>query len=587
MKKAMTIRTLSLMLVVFLMATALVGCAQEPAPVDPAPAVTDSPVVDESVIEDEPAELPVDTPADEPVEAPAEEPAEEPVEESAELVNFSAYGYDYLVPQAAIDGVALPLVEEPTTLTVFRQWSSSYLSDLHENYAIQEIANRTGVNVEYTCVSATEQFQIMYASQDYTDMIKATANSYRGSVDMAIEDEIYLDAADLMQWMPVWSGWLQTDAEYLRDCKTDDGAYYMNSIQSGKEPAWCGALVRGDWLDDCGLDAPVTFDDWHEMLTVFKEQKGATRAMCLSATGYDSQSFALTAGYGVAPEWYQVDGEVHYGMVEDGMKQYLAMMSQWYAEGLVNPDFTTFDLIRDSANYYINGETGAWDSCAYMVIDLYPKLAGGQGYLVPVSNPVVNEGDPMTKLRRDNAISGGNCFFVTTAAEERGVTELCARWIDYHYTVDCAYIMTFGEENVDWAYGEDGLPHISELVITHPEKTAYQEQKSMRPNSSYYIWWNEFDQKSEAAMNAYDFWHNSATADYVFPTGVTLTAEESEDVSSAYNDVQTYANEYVLGVIVGERSLDEWDSYVEELYTFGLQEVIDTYQDALNRYYAR
>ncbi len=567
----------------------LAGCAGEPAAKDPAdsPAVTDTPA-------DKPAdEAPADL-ADEPDEPADDEPAAEPAapEPAAPVesnnVTMNAYGYDFVVPQAAIDGVALPLVEEPATISLFMQWTNNYVGAPEEMYVYQEMERRTGVTVDYTCVSATEQFQIMYASQDYDDIIKAASTSYVGGIDKAIEDEIYVDAGDYAALTPVFNAWQTIEPEYAKDCKTDSGAIYFNSVQSGREPAWCGGLVRGDWLDDCGLAAPVTYEDWHTMLTAFRDQKGATKPMALNPTGYEEMSYTLTSGYDIAPGWYQIDGEIHYGIVEDGMKDYLTMMNQWYSEGLIDPDFPGYDSpFGMGMEMYTSGTTGAWDWC-FSTHDLWPMMADGEGYLVSVTNPVRNVGDEY-HLRRNNGISGGVAFFITTAAVERGVDELCARWMDYRYTLDCAYLLTFGEEGVDWTVGEDGIPHFTEAYYNHPDtKSVYHDMKMQDVQSSFYIWWREFDTKSEESMEGMATWQNSSDAAWVLPTyGISLTAEESEEYASPYNDIKTYVEENVPLFIRGDRSLDTWDSFVEEIYSFGLQDCIDIYQAALDRYNAR
>ena len=74
----------------------------------------------------------------------------------------------------------------------------------------------------------------------------------------------------------------------------------------------------------------------------------------------------------------------------------------------------------------------------------------------------------------------------------------------------------------------------------------------------------------------------------MLPTyGLSLTAEESEAYSSPYNDIKTYVEENVPLFIRGDRSLDEWDDFVATLYQFGLQDCIDIYQAAFDRYNAR
>lgn len=40
--------------------------------------------------------------------------------------------------------------------------------------------------------------------------------------------------------------------------------------------------------------------------------------------------------------FFQIDGEVKYGPMEDGYKKYLTTLSKWYADGLIYKDFYTY-----------------------------------------------------------------------------------------------------------------------------------------------------------------------------------------------------------------------------------------------------
>ena len=54
---------------------------------------------------------------------------------------------------------------------------------------------------------------------------------------------------------------------------TDNGriAEFWNVSVNGTQPPFMCEVVRKDWLDEFGLDLPVTYDDWRTMLVAFKE----------------------------------------------------------------------------------------------------------------------------------------------------------------------------------------------------------------------------------------------------------------------------------------------------------------------------
>ena len=74
---------------------------------------------------------------------------------------------------------------------------------------------------------------------------------------------------------------------------------------------------------------------------------------------------------------------------------------------------------------------------------------------------------------------------------------------------------------------------------------------------------------------------------YVYPMNVSLTTEESDAFNSAYNYIATYVASETLGFITGTVPLSEFDSFRDTIESMGIQDLIDIYQDALDRYNAR
>ena len=96
--------------------------------------------------------------------------------------------------------------------------------------------------------------------------------------------------------------------------------------------------MRADWLEELNMDVPETIDDWHEMLVAFRDEMGADVPLILPKSGRSGNSIFVSA-FGVGSGFYQVDGKVQFGPIQDGFKEYLTLMNQWYNEGLLDPDF--------------------------------------------------------------------------------------------------------------------------------------------------------------------------------------------------------------------------------------------------------
>lgn len=530
------------------------------------------------------------TPSSDPVGAePAASDADVAAEPNVDATRTEAPGnedgyYD-------LGGLTLPLVEEPTTLTVFRNYTSKYLTNPSEIVCNQIAEERTGIHIEWNTYSATEQFPLYVAAQEFDDMIWAGLDTYTGGIDKAVEDEVYIACNDYLQYMPNFSRYLASDSTIEKQCKTDSGNLFFNNVQSGNQPAWIGPMVRLDWLADCGLDTPVTFEDWHEMLLAFRDQLGKLNAMMLSQKGYSTTGFGILPGYDTVGTFYAENGStVKYGFLDEGMREYIAMLAQWFGEGLIDKDFVSHTIFADATSTYVSDSVGAFDDCVYTFRSILPASNPDEDddlAAVPYPSRSADEQGSL-HFRRVNDICGTTPIFVTTAAVTRGVDVLCAQWIDYRYSEDGAYLYNYGEEDKTWVYGEDSTPHLTDFYLHNEEYLASDLEGFYCDNryGGYYMWVKEYDQYEAKVLEAYDTWTASSTGDWVMPP-TTMTASEAEDYSSVYGNIETYVDEMVLRFIVGDQSMNEWDSFVDTIESMGIQSCIDFKQAALDRYNAR
>ena len=523
-------------------------------------------------------DTPADTPASDTPDTPSDTPSDTPDDAADET-------------PAATGELTLPLCDELTTLTAFKQFSNQYIKDPGEIACYPVIEERTNVHIEWSTYSAAEQFPLYIAAQNFDDMIYANLDIYTGGIDKAIEDECYVDGTPYLSLMPNFSGYLNSDATISKQCHTDTGNLFFNNVQSGEQGAWIGPMVRTDWLDKAGLDTPVTFDDWHEMLVAFRDQCGAASPMMLSTNGYSTTGFGLTPGFNTVGTFYAENGTtVKYGFLDEGMKEYVALMAQWFSEGLIDRDFMSHSAFTDGQSMYCNGETGAFDDLVYTFRGFWPMMNQDEDDdIAAVPFPARTEAaQGSLHFRRVNEICGTTPIFITTGAVSRGVDELCAKWIDYRYSDEGAFVINYGVEGKTWELGEDGLPHFTDFYLNNPDYTSSEMSGLWTDggNGSYYMWIKEYDMYDETVTSAYDIWGGSSTGDWVMPP-ITMTAKEAEDYSSAYGNIETHVNETVLKIIVGEASIDTWDDMIKGIQSMGIQDCIAIKQAALDRYNAR
>ena len=89
---------------------------------------------------------------------------------------------------------------------------------------------------------------------------------------------------------------------------------------------------------------------------------------------------------------------------------------------------------------------------------------------------------------------------------------------------------------------------------------------------------------SDVDKAAPEIWAEGVDGEYVIPSSMTLTAEEQTEAAGIYSDIQTLCMEYIAKFITGDISLDEYDSFVSDIESMGIQDYLDIYQTAYDRY---
>ena len=69
--------------------------------------------------------------------------------------------------------------------------------------------------------------------------------------------------------------------------------------------------------------------------------------------------------------------------------------------------------------------------------------------------------------------------------------------------------------------------------------------------------------------------------------GVTLTVEENDKYNTMYADIRTHLEENLSKFAVGDRPMEEWDTFIQEIYDLGIEDCIAIQQGAVDRYYQR
>ena len=489
---------------------------------------------------------------------------------------------------------------EGVELTV---WAPAYWvgqkMEYKDNEVWQEVQKRLGVKLNFihpAIGQEQEQFNIMISSGELPDIISAGwmgDSLYSGGLDKFVDDNVLIRVNELVdQYAPDYKSAIENvvEKEEQKEFYTDSGnMVQFYAISPYEEWAYNGLLLRKDWVDELGMGEPETLEDYENLFIAFQEQKGAKSPLILPAGGIDGTSGFILSAWDIGPSFYQENGVVKYGPIQPGFKEYLTLMNKWYGMGLIDKDVPTRD---DDAckRMMTTGESGA--------IIHSPDTVGawmeGVSELAIGKYPVRNSGDRVQYRLKTYQARPPYAFAITTACKN---PEAAVKFLNYGYTQEGYMLYNYGIEGETYnltgetvTYNGIEYPMIeyTDRMLNNPDYPILDAIQVFKVHIGPFI---RFEHEGNPAMNM-----NNAEIRQKLTEGadttldmpmVTLTAEEGQDYAKVMNQVSTYQETAVLQFIMGTRSLDEFDAYVEDMKQLEIEKAISYQQSAYDRYQAR
>jgi ABC-type glycerol-3-phosphate transport system substrate-binding protein len=207
-----------------------------------------------------------------------------------------------------------------------------------------------------------EKFPVLMASGDLPDIYETNAQSYLPQLVDAglaapLDDVLKTHGKDIVG--------------NARDGHLAFGQYggKQYSIPGSYSLKYFAQNIRMDWLENLGMDVPVTLDEFREVARAFTfqdpDQNGKNdtygTAFRQNINFIDSWFHA----FGVAPNHHQIGmwrvrgGKHTNDWVQPEMKEALMYLADMYKEGVIHPESLTFDW-NQWWNNYLQNKIGMW-----------------------------------------------------------------------------------------------------------------------------------------------------------------------------------------------------------------------------------
>ena len=458
------------------------------------------------------------------------------------------------------------------------------------------LAEKTGVKVEWQFpakgANYTQAYNLLLTEDVLPDIIFHSVAA--GAADTLIDDGIIYDLTEyLPKYAPDYWAYVNApeNSSLIRALKTEKGRYFNVGAFSEEEynATYTGPVIRQDWLDKCGLETPVTLEDWEKVLVTFKEKYNATLSFNrarLNLAGLASG----TGAYGSFASMFYVDGgKIKFAQTQPEWKEYMAVLHRWYEMGLLDSDIITMDdaILRTKV---LNNEIGvsytAMSQLSAWTEDAKNENTGAEW--VGLGYPRTKPGSPTCMIQSNNKYQGIGAMVTTSCPEEKLITAL--KWLNYGYTQEGIMYWNYGTEGLSYVLDENGVPQWTDLILSDPDgldeaagKYTGSKGTGISIQQAQMV---RMIKTPNAADAVYKWVENTEVADHLLPL-LSMTDEESARYSDLMAGINMRVEEIGLKYLTGDESLDNFDSFVAELEEMGLNECLEITQAAYDRYLSR
>lgn len=497
-----------------------------------------------------------------------------------------------------VNATGMPIVDDEIDLTFFaNKPAQNEDNDWNDILIWNEYRDETNINVDWDLISPD-------ALEEKRNLALGSGNNLPDAFFLAQipntdllkygSQEMFLPLNDLIdEHAPNLTELMETDPSIRKAITYPDGNIYSMpalieedflSLRLSARP-W----INEDWLDELDMDIPETTDEFYEYLTAVKELDPVGDGKTVPFGGTDIQELVqwLSGSFGVmnrGPSNTNFDldpdddSKVRFFATTDEYRQLLEYIHKLYDEGLIEQNIYSIEW----GQFLANAQDNLYASMIfYDPIELFGDEIGSQyNSVAALEGP---EGHQDYNKLSSSVWDPAN--LVLTSENEN--PEATVRWMDHFYSDDGAKLYYMGVEGETFEM-EDGEAVYMDHILD-PEGDMTFEQAVVQQltwvgsingiiKADYFQGGESAPQSMDAAEKIEPF-----VPEEIWPR-FTFTAEENKILQSTGRDIEKFVEEMRDQFISGDADLADWDDYVNEIEKTGLDEVVEVYQDAYDRY---
>ena len=511
--------------------------------------------------------------------------------------------------------LTFPLAEK-TTLTGTISYPSGTESDPNNRTIFKRLQEQTNVEIQWTAIQSDQWGDKitleMSNVKTLTDFVFSAGFSDSDLLKYAkqgaiISLEDYIDA-----YMPNLKAVFDKYPEYRTMCEDENGHIWalpwieqLGSEKTAIQTVGDMSFINKKWLDFLGLEMPTTVDEFEQVLIAFRDNADAIQKefnidgsiipmSCIVNDGDQDPAILINGfgeGYGDADRGRHIavtdDLKVICSSTQMGYKDGIAWLHKLYDEGLIDSEAFT----QEWSTYVSKGKSGRYGVCFSWDVANIDNLEDW----VPL--PALTADTRNITPQNGSFTSGfdrGRCV-VTSVAKNPAL--VCA-WLDLMYDPFQSPQNnwgTYGEEDefdiFELGTNDNGEQMLKHAPLGDASPVEVREAECVGgPLAILDEYYGVYVTCPDDAQYRLDWIKDIYTPDmntkYVYPN-VFMSEADTKKLSDLSADVTKCINSHKADWIMNGFTDADWDAYIEELNSYGLEEYLSIYQKYLDAFYAK
>lgn len=451
------------------------------------------------------------------------------------------------------------------------------------------------------------------------ESMQEAVDSATAAVDLGLteEEQEAVEAGLINDYMPNLKKILDESDKYWLEITAPDGhTYGFPYIEEMYGLVLTGGpfLINKTWLDKVGMEVPTTVDEWVECLKAFRDggdlNGNGVEDEIPMATWFNAKDtfgsydlfYRFTGAFGYADSYCggnayadhmrMIDDKVTFTATDEAFRKTAEFFNMLYEEGLIwNGSFEadasaayTASLIKEDVARI--GSFGTWTDQEITNLDVHdeyvaiPRLQGEAGMTGFENNYSELQDSSDTAITLD-------CKF----------PHVVARFVDYMVGDPAISIQSnCGTEGYNYVKDENGiLRTLLDEQGRYIAQTEYTNFGDARVNSttcrgSMVVLNEYYETVAGYAYDAVQLLENQKVngkdeimAEYDSLPRVLMTVDELSRLAQIQPTISDIIARYINQWVTGGVTDDNWNAYLAELETAGVNDLVTIYQNAVDR----